>query len=343
MLRSRVESELEWDAFVGSNPDGYHEQCSDYAALRREFGFRCARTVVRDASGHVVGGVQVLYQKTPVGRLGLVLRGPVAQGDDPETLLRVVASMTKLARLNMLSSIRVETFPTQVRAREALTSAGYRSSEAWSEDRLSGFIDLQMEDDAMLAKMKPKARRQIRDAARKGVKVIIGSSRNLRDFYDLHHLTAEHQGFPVFPESYYNYLRDIFGANRLPIFLATYNDKSVMALMGLVMGNRLYYCWGGMHRGAEEKKLNANRLLHFEAMKWGRAMGLEGYDLGGTSLLKNQLAHYTIQWPRAQRRLFGPAKALRHSIIEYAWRTDPFRALIEKGARRLGYRQQMPY
>ncbi len=343
MTLDRDEEDREWDAFLASSPHGYHEQTSLYAILRREYGFHSARAVVRDATNEIVGGVQVLYKKTPIGRLGLVYRGPIARDDDPETLKRVVSAMTKLASRERLSSIRVETFPTQEQTRQVLSSAGYYSSTAWTDEHVSAFIDLQMTNDAMLAKMKRPARNQIRGAMRKGVTITVADPNDMRDFFELHQKTSGHQEFHEFPERYFSYLRELFGADRVPVFIAKYEGKPISTLMCFVMENHLYACWFGMDRDPILKKLNSNRLLYFEAMKWGSSQGIEGFDLTGTGYFRRHLAHHMKKWPSIQRRHFGPTKSVHRFIVERCGRIDPVRLYTSKAARRLGYIRQMPH
>lgn len=343
MVHSQSEIDREWDDFVASNPHGYHEQSSLYAALRKEFGYDCLRSILRDDAGTIIGGAQVLYQATPAGRLGLVLRGPVASGDDPDIFARVVAQLEDLAWDNFLASIRVETFPAQKAAWDALSAAGYCPSTAWTDKIESSFVDLTMSDDEILASLPSATRNQVRGARRKGVEVMIGGKDDVPDFYDMLVKTAEYQGFPVFPMNYFTYMQEVFGPDCAPIFIAKHDGKPISAVMCFVTGNRLYYCWGGMDRDPGLRKLNANRLLHFEAMRWGHAMGLDAYDLTGSNFFKNQLGHNTVTWPPVLRRHFGPGKAVHRSIVEGTSRSETLRALVSRGARRLGYQRRMPY
>lgn len=343
MVISHSELDREWDGFVASNPHGYHEQSSLYASLRKDFGYDCARAVIRDDAGAIIGGAQVLYQVTPAGRLGLVLRGPIASGNDPDIFARVASELEDLAWQHFLASIRVETFPAQTGARAALGQAGYTPSTAWTDKKESSFVDLSMNDEDILASLPSATRNQVRGARRKGVQVIVGGLQDVPDFYDMLIKTAEYQGFPVFPLDYFTYMQEVFGPERAPIFIAKHDSKPISAVMCFVTGNRLYYCWGGMDRDPQLRKLNANRLLHFEAMRWGHAMGLDGYDLTGSNFFKNQLGHNTVTWPSVLRRHFGPGKSVHRSIVEGTSRSETLREMVSRGARRLGYQPRMPY
>src|SRR5258706_4156215 len=80
-VNGAMASDAEWDAFVVSHPDGHHEQSSRHGANRVTHGYQCDRVVVRDG-GRIVAGAQVVAQRSPAGTHAVVLRGPLALGND---------------------------------------------------------------------------------------------------------------------------------------------------------------------------------------------------------------------------------------------------------------------
>lgn len=336
-------SDDEWDAFVAAQHDGHHEQCSGYGKSRAEWGFRCDRVVVREGK-RIVGGVQALAQRTPVGTLALVLRAPLAVDDNPRVLARVVQELDQLAKRHSYASVRVETFPTQIAARTALEGGGFRSSVAWHGERPSILIPLTFSHEELLARMKPKGRYNVRVAQRAGVTVCAGDASSLGEFFELHRTTASHQGFPVFPREYFDYVWRVFGtAKKAQILLAYHDGKAVAAIFNTIVGGRLYYGWGGMSREPEHRKVMANYLLHFFAMGWAREHGCTHYDLVGVTDFKEKLARDEIPWPLPQRKFYGPLHALRRVLTELAWSTTLLRRGVDTVARRLGLRRRMPY
>lgn len=336
-------SDDEWDAFVAAHPDGHHEQSSWYGKSRADWGFRCDRVVVREG-GRIVGGLQALAQPTPVGTLALVLRAPLAVADNPHVLARVIEELDRLAKRRSYASVRVETFPTQIAARAALEGGGFRSSAAWHGERHSIQIPLTLSDKELLARMKPKGRYNVRVAERAGVTIRTGEASSLGEFFELHRTTASHQGFPVFPRVYFDYVWRLFGTSKkAQLFLAYHGGKPVTAIFNTIVGGRLYYGWGGMSRDPEHRKLMANYLLHFFAMGWAREHGCTHYDLVGVTEFKEKLARDEIQWPLPQCKFYGPLRALHSVLKETAWSTLFLRRNVDRVARRLGLRRQMPY
>jgi lipid II:glycine glycyltransferase (peptidoglycan interpeptide bridge formation enzyme) len=333
----------EWDAFIAHHPDGHHEQSSGFARSRAAWGFQCDRIVVR-SGGRIVGGLQALARRSPIGTQALILRGPLASDDDPLVLDKVVDSLERLAKQRSYASVRVETFPTQEASRSALERGGFYSSSAWHGTRPSILVPLEVSDKELLARMKPKGRYNVRVAERAGVTVCKGDAESVDDFVALHQATASYQGFPTFPREYFNYVWRVFSpAGRVQLFLAYHLGKPVAAIFNTVVGVRLYYGWGGMDRNPERRKLMANYLLHFCAMGWAREHGCTHYDLVGVTEFKEKLGRDEIQWPLPQRRYFGPWRALHRSLTELTWSIPELRTATKTIAHRVQPTRPMPY
>lgn len=333
----------EWDEFLARHPGSHHEQCSQYGRIRELYGYECHRVALRKR-GRIIGGAQILVQSTPIGRLAVVLRGPLAVDDDPATMEQTVNKIDELARSRGYASIRAETFPTQAVARQALEKAGFETSRAWFGQRPSLLVSLDGSAQRLLEQMKPKGRYNIRLAARKGVMIQLGDEASLADFYRLHRLTAEHKEFPGFPFEYFQYLWKVFGARgRVQHFLACHGGKPVAAIFNALVDDRMYYCAGGLHRGPAESRLMANYLLHFHAMEWAGQQGCTHYDLIGVTRFKERIAHRTIYWPPPLRKNYGPGRALRRRLTSFSWEKPILRRSINRMARRFGYNKQLPW
>jgi peptidoglycan pentaglycine glycine transferase (the first glycine) len=337
-------SDAEWDAFVGSHSDGHHEQTSRYAKSRAGYGFTHDRVVIRDGS-RIVGGLQVLVQSTSVGKFALILRGPLAEDDNPTVLTHTVRELERLAGARSLASIRVDTFPTQVAARRALEAEGFLSSTAWHGSMPSILVPVRtFTDEELLALMKPNGRRDVRFAERAGVTVRCGDESALDDFLVLHDATAKYQGFPIFSREYFQSMWQIFGGERkLPLFLAYHDAKPIAAVLNILAGGRLYYTWGGMDRSDAVRKLNANCLLHYFAMGWARDNACTHYDLSGISGFKEKLGGEQIDWPLPLRKFFGPYRDFRKKMLEKSWLDPRWRRGVEFMKRRMNLEQRMPY
>ena len=144
-----------WDAFIAAHPFGHHEQSSMYGRLRKAFGFEAERVVLRRQE-RIIGGAQVLWRQTPIGRIAFVKRAPIALDDDREVLGRIVDELDRMARDHRFAVMRFDTFTPQDAAREVLATKGFEPHGYWGGESLSARILLTGGDEAILARMTPK-------------------------------------------------------------------------------------------------------------------------------------------------------------------------------------------
>ena len=323
----------EWDAFLQNCPHSHHEQCSRYARNRAVHGFQYDRAVVRD-HGAISGGAQILVQTSPIGKFAHVLRGPVAINDDPQLMRRVVRRLEEIAGERAYASIRVDLFPEQDMAYEALREVGFEPTLAWNRGMDSTLIPLSYSQEELLSLMNKKVRYYVRRASRNGVVARFGEEASLDDFFELHQKTASCQGFPTFPREYFAYLWNLFGkAEKVQYFVAHHDGAPIAAVYNTIVGTRMYFGWGGMRRDVEAKRMRVNHLLHMTAADWAREHGCSHYDLSGAQMFKRQFAIETIQWPWPLRKLYGPVRGLRWKLMELTGSSDMARRLVNKAAR----------
>ena len=340
---SPLDLDEEWDAFVAADRHGYHEQTAMFGRIRTRYGFECERAVVRQ-NGQIVGGAQVLAQSTPLGKFAKVFAGPLAAGDQPEILARVVAELEQLAKTKSYVSLRIDTLPTQQAARDALSAAGFSRSDAWFGGKPSLVAPLDYSDDELLARLDRNTRKYIRAAVRAGIVIQAGEDVDLDDYYNLYLMTAAHQGFEPFARDYFAYIAKLLGpAGRFCLFVAYHDGEPVAARTNLIAGSRCYALWPGMHRGEKQRKLRATELLYYTAMRWARDQGCDLYDLGGTQEQKKKVARDTIDWPAPMRKFYGPCRYFVRHGMQLGWRIPWVRHKINGVAWRLGLRPRMPW
>jgi lipid II:glycine glycyltransferase (peptidoglycan interpeptide bridge formation enzyme) len=144
------------------------------------------------------------------------------------------------------------------------------------------YIDIKKTESDLLSSMHEKARYNVRLAQRKGVVVEEETTKiGLRKFIDILTATEKRQGFYAHTPNYYELLFETLAPNGMFRILNAYSDKKVVGSLGLfVFKDFLYYPYGGFDY--EKRSLMAPQLLHFEAMRLGKKLGLSTYDLWGS-------------------------------------------------------------
>jgi peptidoglycan pentaglycine glycine transferase (the first glycine) len=335
-------TDQEWDAFVASCAHGHHEQTSGYAAMRAASGFTSFRVVVR-AEGQLVAGAQVLVRNVPLaGKLGTIQQGPLLRTPDHGLAARLGEDLLRTATQRGLRRLRVCTYALADLWAEQWQPLGFHAARHWWHADRTCRVNVESSDDALLASMSPSGRRGIRQAEKAGVEVRVVGRAHLDTFHRLLCTTAAHQGFPVFPLTYFQQLWDLFSLKgKIHLLVAYWREEPVAAIVVTASGDVAYYGWGGMSRTPEHARLHANYALHWNAMRLARNAGLCHYDLSGVSEFKTKFTDQITAYPPPVERFCGPLAGAAQHAFQYAWRTPTIRRVV----RSLNHRVygQLPY
>jgi len=147
--------------------------------------------------------------------------------------------------------------------------------------KYSSVIDLTKDEDELLKRFKPKTRYNIRLAQKYGVVVKEDNSKEAFEKYlDLLFETAGRQGFYAHNKEFHRKEWQILQpAGISHLLTATYQGQILSAFLLFVFNGILYYPYGASTR--EHKELMAPTLLMWEAIKFGKRMGCQKFDLWG--------------------------------------------------------------
>ena len=142
-------------------------------------------------------------------------------------------------------------------------------------------VDLTKSESEMLEAMHPKTRYNIKIANRYGVRVEEKTNDEGFEIYlKLLFETTKRQGFYLHSQDYHRQLWQRLKATDMPhILIAYYQDKAVAAFMLLGWKKRWYYPYGASVD--ESRQVMAPNLLMWEAMKLGKKLGYEDFDMWG--------------------------------------------------------------
>jgi len=155
------------------------------------------------------------------------------------------------------------------------------------------WIDLTPSEEDLIKSFQPKTRYNIRLAQRKGVSVQEDNSDEAFDAYiKLTRETVERQGFYAHTEKYHRLMwktlhTDMIQKNKKPIarlLVARYEKEIITTWIVFVWKDFLYYPYGASSN--KHKKVMANNLVMWEAIKYGKNLGLKTFDLWGREIGK---------------------------------------------------------
>jgi len=280
-----------WREFVAQAPAGDVLQCMEWGALKTRTGWTPFALAVTDGD-RLVTGALVLKRPAPLGRCLLYCpRGPIVDFQDAAALDCLTEGLRQLGREHRALLVKVDPAVSDEASASALRRAGFR--RAPGEDRGFGGgvqpgavmkTELLPDDEAMLARFKPKWRYNIRLAEKKGVTVTGETTReDLTRFYALLQETGSRDGFHVRDRHYFEALWDCLvepGLARL--FVASHEGRPIAGALDFILGRQCWYVYGASSN--DLRQLMPNHLLQWTMMRWARDQGCRVYDFRGVAL-----------------------------------------------------------
>lgn len=291
MLSTRILNPSEYDAwnqFVADDPRGDLLQSTAWAELKAAGGWKPA--VLATADGDAIrGGVMLLERALPLGRSILYApRGPVLDPGDEGTLGSLMAAAREYARGRRALLLKVDPPFEDPGAATALERAGFRALPATgglggTQPRCVMQLDLERDEDEILASFHHKWRYNIRLAGRKGVTIRQCADRaELPRFYRILQDTAKRDGFLVRGLSYFEAMWDaLVPRGWMAMFLGEVEGEVVCGALSYLFGDKAWYTYGASANVHREKM--PNYLMQWEMIRWARNHGCRWYDFRGVS------------------------------------------------------------
>jgi lipid II:glycine glycyltransferase (peptidoglycan interpeptide bridge formation enzyme) len=274
----------EWNKFLSDHPDAHLLQSAAWGELKSAFGWEAVRLVVESDQGII--GAQILFRRLPLGfSFAYIPKGPIARGGSGEKNQQLSqdafwSEIDRLCRKRRAVFLRVEPdeLPDERNEVKWVLPEGFLISPQAIQPPRTIVVDISDDEERILGRMKQKTRYNIRLAERK--EVVVQSSSDVDQFYQLMQATGERDEFGIHSLEYYQKAYQLFhplGACEL--LLAEFQGEPLAALFVFAWGHRSWYFYGA------STSLHRNRmptyLLQWEAMKWARAAGCSQYDLWG--------------------------------------------------------------
>jgi lipid II:glycine glycyltransferase (peptidoglycan interpeptide bridge formation enzyme) len=314
-----------WDEFVGSDPRGHLLQSWAWGDLKARFGWRPLRLMIVDRD-QPVAAAQLLIRPLPYGSLAYVPRGPAFDETDVQVSQALLDALHTAARRERAVVLKVE--PNWLDSAEATrwwTDRGFAETPQTVQPRSTIILDLQPDEDAILAQMTSKCRYCIRLAARREVTVRQASGDDLLTFYDLMRETGERNGFPIHSQAYYEAAFLLFqAANRAAFFLAEYQGEPLAAVMAFAFGQQATYMYGASSN--RERARSPNHLLQWEVIRWARAWGCTRYDLYGVPDVDPASPIADLSGVEHFKASFGGRQTRHAGAFDYVYSPALFRA-----------------
>ena len=295
MLAEKITDQSEWDALVASH-DGHPLQLWGWGSVKSTNGWRATRIAVKDESGDVRGGAQVLEKPIPlIGKtLAYVPRGPWCAESDRAAILESLRDyvQTHFAAISLTIEPDWET-------RTGLEDWEHSSGHILIGDTLR--LDLTKSIDDLLSVIPSKRRYDIRTSTKK-----LTSLRRLTDpdeldaIIELYHDTAARAGFGVHNDAYYRTIHEQLADGS--VILVAYEDTTPVAFTWYAVTPYIAF---ELYSGISERgqRLRANYGLRWYGIEYFHHQNVKIYDFNG--LLNDGISTFKRSFADHENKLVG--------------------------------------
>ncbi len=144
------------------------------------------------------------------------------------------------------------------------------------------WVDLTKSEEELLASFHPKTRYNIRLAQRKGVTVEEDNSDStFKKYLSLMAETVSRQGFYAHNRRYHELMWKFLKNKIAHLLVAKYQGEIIASWILFVYDDVLYYPYGASSSDPNHYRLMSSALLMWEAIRFGKKLGLSTFDLWG--------------------------------------------------------------
>jgi peptidoglycan pentaglycine glycine transferase (the first glycine) len=277
-------------------------QTWEWGEIKAAVGWEALPQVWRDERGQVQAAALVLQRSLKFGPINSFLkvqyipRGPLMDWSNQSLRQRVLDDLQALSRSQRAIFVKMdpevivgtgvpgsgedddnETGQTVL---SELNQRGWKFSEGQIQFKNTVWMDLVPTEEAWLARMKQKARYNLRLSQKKGIVVRKATPDDLPLLYRMYVETSIRDGFVIRPEAYYQRVWRLYmDAGMCEGLLAEVEGQSIAAVILMHFAGKSWYLYG-MSREIHREKM-PNYLLQWEAMRAMKACGCHTYDLWG--------------------------------------------------------------
>ena len=258
-------------------------QSYEWGEFREKTGVKVIRRGI-EKNGKLIDGFSLTIHKVPRTNYNI---GYLPKGNNPNK--ENLAEIKKIGLENNCIFIQLEpniekTRQSQITNHKSLIPSAHPLFTKYSFE-----IDLEKSEEELLKEFGSKTRYNIRLAEKKGVKVSIDDSeKSFEKYLELTNETTKRQGFYAHTPDYHKKMWSILHQSpdtshqslTAHLLTANFENEILTTWVLFVFHDTLYYPYGASTQ--KHKNLMASNLIMWEAILFGKKLGLKKFDLWGS-------------------------------------------------------------
>lgn len=281
----------DWNGFAARNGGGIL-QSYEWGTFRSEPSLRWNLQRLRVKDGANVRLSALVLEKPLPGGFSFYYcpEGPVVKGNDwsepaNQAAFRDLTDYLKRHKGSRVLFLKVDPhvaaddFPVTW-----LDQQKFKDSPEDIQAAVVAHVDLEGNEEDVLARMKQKGRYNIRYATKKGVTVRSGTDeRDLATFYHLLEQTAKRQGISYRSRQYFSLFRKNFmiDSDLARFVIAEYEGKPVAAILVTFFGDEAVYLYGGSSK--QDRSVYGSYAVQWEGIQEAKRRGCTYYNMTGVA------------------------------------------------------------
>lgn len=277
-----IEDKDRWNSFLNSLDWVHGFQLYEWGEIKKVQGWKPLR-VALISDNKIIIGLQILYKSLIGFSFGYGPFGPVCNPqtisqDEWKIFFHMLNYYLKSKRILIL--IFQPYFNLDLHRYSALV----KCSPLLLLYKRTYIVDLDFDLEAIFNTFNSKTRNQIRKSIRDNLIniEIDNSKKGVERFYTLYKETYFSKKLtPIRKEIFLEMLRQFQGTSHLNIFIARVSDKDISSAIIFSSGKTAVYEWAATSSNPEYRKLNTQRRLIWEMIKFYKENRYRFFDLGG--------------------------------------------------------------
>lgn len=277
-LRIATPAASAWDDFVQAQTGAHILQMSAWGAFKAAYGWQAERVAVTHGE-KIIAGAQLLFRPLPLrlGTMAYLPMGPFIA--DSAAAPALWQAIHQSARRHQARFLKWEPGIIDASAAPDFAGLGFRPSPQTIQPPRTILIDIQGDDESILARMNQGTRRKVRQGQKHGIRYYEGRPDDVTRFNSIMQATGSRQDFGVHAPDYYETAHRLFVPQQAALILAEHDGDTLAGVMVFAAGRSAWYFYGAS--SSVKRNLMASYGVQWAAIQWARSRGCTVYDMWG--------------------------------------------------------------
>ncbi|MFV0485458.1 MAG: lipid II:glycine glycyltransferase FemX [Candidatus Saccharimonadales bacterium] len=270
-----------WDEFVAGRPEANFLHSFAWGEFHESRGKTVVRRVLtRD--GQIAGAYEGQVETAKRGTYMAIAGGPILNWNDEAGVKMIFDDIREQGAKNDCAFVRVRPqLEDSEESRELFKKLGLKPAPIYLSVEFAGVLDLEKNEEEVLAGASQNFRRALRKAEKNGVQVEASTNpEDIKTFYDIQLQTAKRHDFVSFSE---DFLQKQFAAfakyDEVKLYTAKFEGEILAQNFMIFYGNEASYHYGVSTQMGT--RMSSAPLMHVHAMREARERGIKRYNLWG--------------------------------------------------------------